>query len=185
MTVNFRQGCKKNWVQEAFSPNTSAHFVSREIVNRKITGSIAKVKPGRLDVLEPGILDAQRDWGYAKEYVEGMWRMLQADEMGTFVLTTNRTETVRHFMALAFKAAGIELKFHGRSLDDVAADTATEEVMARVNPNFHRPAEGDLLNGDSLRALSKLVWRPETTLEQLCDMMVPADLQRITRGISF
>ena len=105
-----------------------------EFVTRKITDAVAKIKLGKLDVLELGNLDAKRDWGYAKEYVEGMWRMLQADEPDTFVLATNRTETVRDFVSMAFKAAGIAVDFKGEAENEVGIDSATGKTVMRVNP---------------------------------------------------
>ncbi len=118
-----------------------------------------------------------RDWGYAKEYVDGMWRMLQADEADTFVLATNRTETVRDFVRMAFKAAEITVEFSGNGKAENAVDTATGQTVMRVDPRFYRPAEVDLLIGDPSKAAKKLGWKPETSLEELCRMMVEADLQ--------
>jgi GDPmannose 4,6-dehydratase len=153
--------------------------------DRKITDSVAKVKLGKLDCLELGNLDPKRDWGFAKEYVEGMWRMLQADEPDTYVLATNRTETVRDFVQMAFKAADIDVEFSGKEDKEVAVDTATGKTVMRVNPRFYRPAEVDLLIGDPEKAASKLGWKPKTTLEQLCKMMVDADLLRNSMNASF
>jgi GDP-mannose 4,6-dehydratase len=165
--------------------NHESPLRGREFVTRKITDSVAKIKLGQLDVLELGNLDAKRDWGYAKEYVEGMWRMLQAEQPDTFVLATNRTETVRDFVRMAFKGAGIEVEFKGRDLDEVAVDTATGKTVMRINPKFHRPAEVDLLIGNPAKAKSVLGWEAKTSLEQLCQMMVEADLKRNARGFSF
>ncbi|MDG2516975.1 GDP-mannose 4,6-dehydratase [Lysobacter soli] len=165
--------------------NHESPLRGREFVTRKITDSVAKIKLGMLDCLELGNLDAKRDWGFAKEYVEGMWRMLQAEEPDTFVLATNRTETVRDFVRMAFKGAGIEVEFRGRDQDEAALDTATGKVVMRINPKFHRPAEVDLLIGDPSKAKEKLGWEPRTSLEDLCEMMVRADLARNERGFSF
>ena len=95
-----------------------------------------------------GNLDAKRDWGFAKEYVEGMWRMLQADEPDTFVLATNRTETVRDFVRMAFKGAGIEVDFKGKEENETAVNTATGKTVMRINPKFYRPAEVELMISD-------------------------------------
>jgi GDPmannose 4,6-dehydratase len=165
--------------------NHESPLRGREFVTRKITDSVAKIKLGQLDVLELGNLDAKRDWGFAKEYVEGMWRMLQADEPDSFVLATNRTETVRDFVAMAFKGAGIDIEFKGKDIDEVAVDSATGKTVMRINPKFHRPAEVDLLIGNPEKAARVLGWKPQTTLEQLCQMMVEADLKRNERGFSF
>ncbi|MGL4221852.1 MAG: GDP-mannose 4,6-dehydratase, partial [Shewanella sp.] len=144
-----------------------------------------KIKLGKLDVLELGNLDAKRDWGFAKEYVEGMWRMLQADEPDTFVLATNRTETVRDFVAMAFKAAGFTLRFEGEAEQEVGIDVATDKVLVKVNPKFYRPAEVELLIGNPAKAKEVLGWEPKTTLEELCQMMVNEDLRRNQQGFSF
>jgi GDPmannose 4,6-dehydratase len=165
--------------------NHESPLRGREFVTRKITDSVAKIKLSLLDCLELGNLDAKRDWGFAKEYVEGMWRMLQVDEPDTFVLATNRTETVRDFVRMAFKGAGIEVEFRGSDQDEIAVDTATGKTVMRINPKFHRPAEVDLLIGNPEKAERVLGWKPQTTLEQLCQMMVEADLKRNERGFSF
>ncbi|WP_213952846.1 GDP-mannose 4,6-dehydratase [Variovorax sp. dw_954] len=165
--------------------NHESPLRGREFVTRKITDSVAKIKLGKLDVLELGNLDAKRDWGFAKEYVEGMWLMLQAAEPDTFVLATNRTETVRDFVRMAFKGAGIAIDFKGSGEAESAVDTATGKTVMRINPKFYRPAEVELLIGNPARAKAKLGWEPKTTLEQLCQMMVEADLRRNTQGFSF
>ena len=184
MTINYREsydifGCS------GILFNHESPLRGREFVTRKITDSVAKIKLGKLGVLELGNLDAKRDWGFAKEYVEGMWRMLQVDEPDTYVLATNRTETVRDFVSLAFKAAGVTIEFKGRGDSESAVDTATGKTVMRVNPKFYRPAEVELLIGDPAKAKAKLGWEPTTTLEQLCQMMVEADLRRNAQGFSF
>ena len=165
--------------------NHESPLRGREFVTRKITDSIAKIKLGKLDVLELGNLDAKRDWGFAKDYVEGMWRMLQADEPDTFVLATNRTETVRDFVSMAAKGAGITLDWQGAGEQERGIDTATGKTIVSINPKFYRPAEVDLLIGNAAKAKAKLGWEPTTTLEQLCAMMVEADLRRNEAGFSF
>lgn len=165
--------------------NHESPLRGREFVTRKITDSVAKIKLGKLEMLELGNLDAKRDWGFAKEYVEGMWRMLQAKEPDTFVLATNRTETVRDFVSMAFKGAGIDVEFKGSGEAESAVDTASGKTVMRINPKFYRPAEVDLLIGNPAKAREKLGWAPSTTLEQLCQMMVEADLRRNQAGFSF
>jgi GDPmannose 4,6-dehydratase len=184
MTVNYRE-CYNIFGSSGILFNHESPLRGREFVTRKITDSVAKIKLGLLDCLELGNLDAKRDWGFAKEYVEGMWRMLQADEPDTFVLATNRTETVRDFVRMAFKGAGIALDFEGSEESETAVDTATGKTVMRINPKFYRPAEVELLIGDPAKAKSKLGWEPKTTLEQLCQMMVEADLRRNQAGFSF
>ncbi|KLU27758.1 GDP-D-mannose dehydratase [Caballeronia mineralivorans PML1(12)] len=164
--------------------NHESPLRGREFVTRKITDSVAKISLGKLDVLELGNIDAKRDWGFAKEYVEGMYRMLQADEPDTFVLATNRTETVRDFVTMAFKAVGIELSWRGEAEKEEGVDS-NGKVLVRVNPKFYRPAEVELLIGDPTKAKEKLGWEPKTTLEQLCKMMVEEDRRRNKEGFSF
>ncbi|SEU03160.1 GDP-mannose 4,6-dehydratase [Variovorax sp. OV084] len=184
MTVNYRESYGI-FGSSGILFNHESPLRGREFVTRKITDSVAKIKLGQLDVMELGNLDAKRDWGFAKEYVEGMWRMLQADQPDTFVLATNRTETVRDFVRMAFKGAGIEVDFKGSAENELAVDTATGKTVMRINPKFYRPAEVELLIGDPARAKAKLGWEPHTTLEQLCQMMVEADLRRNNQGFSF
>ncbi|WP_425073755.1 GDP-mannose 4,6-dehydratase [Sagittula sp. S175] len=156
-----------------------------EFVTRKVTNGVAKIRLGKLDCLELGNLDAKRDWGFAKEYVEGMWRMLQADTPDTYVLSTGRTETVRDFVAMAFKGADIALRFEGEGENEVGIDAETGRTLVRISPKFYRPAEVELLIGDASKARAELGWVPQTTLEELCAMMVQADLVRNETGMSF
>lgn len=184
LTINYRESYDI-FGSSGILFNHESPLRGREFVTRKITDSVAKIKLGKLDCLELGNLDAKRDWGFAKEYVEGMYLMLQADEPDTFVLATNRTETVRDFVHMAFKGAGIDVEFKGKDVSEVAIDTATGKTVMRINEKFHRPAEVDLLIGDPSHAKNKLGWEPKTSLEQLCQMMVEADLKRNQVGFSF
>ena len=184
MTVNYREsygmfGCS------GILFNHESPLRGREFVTRKITDSVAKIVLNKLDVLELGNLDAKRDWGYAKEYVEGMWRILQADEPDTFVLATGRTETVRDFVTMAFKGANIAIEWSGSGAEEAGHCARTGKQLVRVSPKFYRPAEVDLLIGDAAKARSALGWEPKTTLEALCQMMVDADLRRNELGFSF
>jgi GDPmannose 4,6-dehydratase len=184
ITVNYREsydifGCS------GILFNHESPLRGREFVTRKITDSVAKIRLGLLDCLELGNIDAKRDWGFARDYVVAMWKMLQADEPDTYVLATNRTETVRDFVEMAFKAAGIEVTFSGKEAEEIATDNATGKVVMRVNPKYYRPAEVDLLIGSPAKAKAKLGWEPTTTLEELCAMMVAADLRRNEAGFSF
>jgi GDPmannose 4,6-dehydratase len=184
ITVNYRESYGIHG-SSGILFNHESPLRGREFVTRKITDGVAKIKLGKLDHLSLGNLDAKRDWGFAKEYVDGMWRMLQADEADTFVLATNRTETVRDFVTMAFKAAGIAVEFRGSAEDEVAVDTATGRTVMRIDPRFYRPAEVELLIGDPAKAKEKLGWEPKTTLEELCQLMVEADLRRNEAGFSF
>lgn len=156
-----------------------------EFVTRKITDGMARIKLGKLTHLELGNMDAKRDWGYAKDYVEGMWAMLQADEPGTYVLSTNRTESVRDFVIMTAKALDIDIEWHETGVDEYGVDTKTGATIVKINPKFYRPAEVELLIGDSTKAREKLGWSSKTTLEELCLMMVNADLRRVETGVSF
>lgn len=184
MTVNYRESYNL-FASSGILFNHESPLRGREFVTRKITDSFAKIKLGQLDILELGNLDAKRDWGYAEEYVEGMWRMLQAERPDTFILATNRTETVRDFVRLAARAVDLDLEFRGEAEAEVAVDRATGRILVRVNPKFYRPAEVDLLIGNPAKAGTELGWKPTTTLEQLCEMMVRADLRRNQAGASF
>lgn len=165
--------------------NHESPLRGREFVTRKITDTVAKIKLGLLDKLELGNLDAKRDWGFAKEYVEGMYLMLQAKEPDTFVLATNRTETVRMFVDMAFKATGINIEWKGKNENEKGYDSASGKELIAINSKFYRPAEVELLIGDPTKAEKILGWKPKTTLEELCQLMVDADIIRNQNGNSF
>lgn len=165
--------------------NHESPLRGREFVTRKISDGVARIALGQLDCLTLGNIDAARDWGYAQEYVDGMWRMLQADEPDNYVLATGRTETVRTFLQLAFRSAGIGIEFSGADEAEIAIDSQSGKTVMRIDPRFYRPAEVDHLVGDASHAQSRLGWRPETSLETLCDMMVQADIRRNQAGLSF
>jgi GDPmannose 4,6-dehydratase len=184
MTVNYRESYGI-FGSSGILFNHESPLRGREFVTRKITDSVAKIVLNKLDVLELGNLDAKRDWGYAREYVEGMWRMLQADHPDTYVLATNRTETVRDFVTMAFRGAGIGIEWKGEGEGETGHCGRTGKLLVRVSPKFYRPAEVDLLIGDPSKAQRELGWTARTTLEQLCQMMVDADLRRNELGFSF
>lgn len=184
MTINYRESYDI-FATSGILFNHESPLRGQEFVTRKITDTLAKIKLGKQERLELGNMDAKRDWGYAKDYVEGMWRMLQADKPDTFVLATNRTETVRDFVTLAAKALDIELEWQGSEENEQGIDRATGKAIVVVNPKFYRPAEVDLLIGDPAHARNVLGWEPTTSLETLCRMMVEADLRRNQQGFSF
>ena len=155
-----------------------------EFVTRKITDGIARIKLGKRETLELGNLDARRDWGFAREYVDGMWRMLQTSEPGVYVLATGKNATVREFVTLAAKAVGIEVIWQGSGEQERGVDAASGKVIVRINPKFYRPAEVDKLVGSSAKASKDLGWEAKTTLEELCRMMAEADLARVADGHS-
>lgn len=183
MTINYRESYGI-FGASGILFNHESPLRGKEFVTRKITDAVAKSVLGSDDVLELGNLDAQRDWGYAEEYVEGMWRMLQADSPDTFVLATNKTTTVREFVRMAFAAAGVELIFSGTGVDEVAKDARSGKELVRVSPQFFRPAEVDLLLGDASKANDVLGWEAKTSVEELSRMMVEADIDRQKRGFT-
>ncbi|MFO1313453.1 MAG: GDP-mannose 4,6-dehydratase [Burkholderiales bacterium] len=184
MTINYRESYGI-FGASGILFNHESPLRGREFVTRKVTDAVARIVKGQLECMELGNLDAHRDWGYAREYVDGMWRMLQHGEPDTFVLATGRMETVRHFVELAFAAAGIRIEWRGKGIDETGVDARTGIVRVRINPAFYRPAEVEELLGNAERARTKLGWSATTTLDQLCRMMVEADLARIERGVSF
>ncbi|MDR0576563.1 MAG: GDP-mannose 4,6-dehydratase [Candidatus Accumulibacter sp.] len=184
MTINYREsydifGCC------GILFNHESPLRGREFVTRKITDSMARIRLGRQETLELGNLDAKRDWGFAREYVDGMWRMLQADQPDTYILATHRTETVRDFVSMAGKAVGFDLAWEGRAEREIGIDRQSGRTLVKVNPRFYRPAEVELLIGNPVKAKSVLGWEAKTTLEQLCEMMVRADMRRNETGFSF
>ncbi len=154
------------------SPRRGENFVTR-----KITLAAARIKEGLQDHLELGNLDSKRDWGHAKDYVEGMWRILQAKKPEDFVLATGTTTTIRDFVTMAFKELGIDLKWTGKGVNEKGIDKSTGKVLVSVNPEFFRPAEVDLLLGDSTKARTKLGWKPKHDLAALAKEMVAEDLK--------
>lgn len=183
-TINYREsygifGCS------GILFNHESPLRGKEFVTRKISDAVARIALGQLDCVHVGNLDAERDWGFAREYVAGMWQMLQVDEPDTYVLATGRTVAVRSFVELAFAAVGITVAFQGQGQEETAVDTRTGKTVLRVDPRFYRPAEVDHLIGDARLAHEKLGWAPETSLETLCNMMVDADLRRNKTGYSF
>ena len=184
MTINYREAYDI-FGASGILFNHESPLRGQEFVTRKITAGVARIKAGRQERLELGNLDAKRDWGYAEEYVEGMWRMLQADRPDTYVLATGRTETVRDFVTMAFKAAGIEIAWSGEGEGETGTDAESGRTLVSINPRFYRPAEVDLLIGEPSKAKRELGWEASTSLEDLCAMMVRADLRRIETGALF
>lgn len=184
MTVNYRESYDI-FASSGILFNHESPLRGKEFVTRKITDAAARIVHGQLDCLELGDLDVRRDWGFAKEYVDGMYRMLQAESPGTYVLATNRTETVRDFVTMSFRAAGIDLTWVGSGQEERGTDAQSGVERVRVNPRFYRPAEVDLLIGDASLARQKLGWTPKMTLEQLCQSMVEADIRRVKNGCSW
>lgn len=148
-----------------------------EFVTRKISLAVARIKLGKQDVLELGNLDSKRDWGYAGDYVEGMWRILQQDSPDDYVLATGETHTIREFVELAFKEINVELEWKGSEVNEVAIDKATGKTVLRINPEFFRPAEVDILLGDPTKAETELGWERKVDFPGLVKLMVEHDLK--------
>ena len=153
------------------SPRRGETFVSK-----KITKAVANISKGKQENLQLGNLDAKRDWGYAKEYVESMWLMLQQDKPDDYVIATGVTKTVREFVELAFKYVDIDIKWSGSGINEKGLCSASGKEIVIINPRYYRPSEVDLLHGDSTYAQKKLGWRPKTSLEELVEIMVEYDL---------
>lgn len=162
------------------SPRRAENFVTR-----KITLGATRIKYGLQDCLYLGNLDSKRDWGHAKDYVEGMWRILQAEQPEDFVLATGITTTIRDFTTMAFKETGVDLKWSGKGVDEKGIDKATGKTVVAVDPQFFRPAEVDLLLGDSTKARTKLGWKPKYDLAALAKEMVAEDLKLAAREKMF
>lgn len=181
LTVNYRESYDF-FASSGILFNHESPLRGLEFVTRKITHAAALIRAGKLNCLELGNMNAKRDWGFAGDYVEGMWRMLQAEKPDTFVLATNETTTVRDFVKWSFKYAGIEIYFEGSGLEEVGKDKKTNKVLVRVNPKFFRPAEVDLLIGNPEKSKKILGWTPSVNVQKLCQMMVEADVERVTAG---
>jgi GDPmannose 4,6-dehydratase len=184
ITVNYRESYDI-FASSGILFNHESPLRGLEFVTRKITSGLARIRQEKLDLLTLGNLDAKRDWGFAGDYVEGMWRMLQAEEPDTFVLATGRTETVREFLRIAASGIGFDLEFEGSADQERAIDRHSGKIVAKVDPAFYRPAEVELLIGDASKAKQVLGWAPVMTLEQLCQEMVDADLRRVDKGWMF
>ncbi|MCB0410382.1 MAG: GDP-mannose 4,6-dehydratase, partial [Flavobacteriales bacterium] len=150
-------------------------------VTRKITRGVAKIKLGLQKKIYLGNIDAKRDWGHAKDYVEGMWLMLQQDNADDYVLATGVTTTVRDFVSMSFKEVGIEVEWNGEGVNEKGTNKVTGEVIVEIDPKYFRPTEVDLLIGDPSKAQKELGWKHKHDLASLCKDMVQADLALFER----
>lgn len=157
----------------------------KEFVTRKITDAVARIKLGVQDVLELGNLDAKRDWGHSKDYVNAMYLMLQQEKADDYVIATNETRTVREFVIEAFKKAGIELVWEGTGENEKGINKADNKVVVKVNPKFYRPAEVELLIGNPAKAERELGWKREISFQELVSRMVENDLMLVKKEIEF
>jgi GDPmannose 4,6-dehydratase len=178
LTINYREAYGVHAVNGILfnheSPRRGESFVTR-----KITLSAARIALGRLERVQLGNLDAKRDWGYAPEYVDGMWRALQLAQPDDFVLATGKCYTVREFATLAFAALGIELAWEGKGQEERGIDVKTGKVRVAIDPAYYRPTEVDLLLGDASKAKAMLGWQPKTTLPELARLMAEADFDTL------
>ena len=152
-------------------------------VTRKITRAVANIKFGIQDRLYLGNLEAKRDWGFAGDYVDAMWRILQHDEPDDFVIATGETRSVREFCDAAFEEAGMPLEWKGQGVNETGVSQNDGRVLVAVDPRYFRPAEVDLLLGDSSKARRILGWEPKTTFNELVKMMVDSDLESVRRTV--
>jgi GDPmannose 4,6-dehydratase len=178
MTTNYREsynlfGCS------GILFNHESPLRGGEFVTRKITSSIAKIKYGLQDRIVLGNLDSKRDWGFAKEYVEAMWLMLQQEKADDYVVATGETHTVREFLELAFKHVGITIEWQGEGVNEKGIDNKTRKELVVLSPEYFRPAEVDILIGDASKAKQKLGWAAKTKFEDLIKMMVEHDLKAV------
>jgi GDPmannose 4,6-dehydratase len=184
ITVNYREAYGVH-ASSGILFNHESPIRGETFVTRKITMAVARIREGLQDRLYLGNLDAQRDWGFAGDYVDGMWRMLQSDTPDDYVLATGEAHTVREFCQLAFSRAGIELEFRGEGIDEVGVDQATGAELVAIDPRYFRPTEVELLLGDPGKARAALGWSPTVTFGELVEMMVDADLVSIQSGVPF
>ncbi|MFB0965107.1 MAG: GDP-mannose 4,6-dehydratase [Patescibacteria group bacterium] len=157
--------------------NHESPLRGENFVTRKITRAVAQISLGQLDKMEIGNLDAKRDWGHAKDYVEAMWLMLQQDKPEDFVIAMGETNTVRDFINWSFKEVGVDIEWKGTGIDEIGVDSKTGKVLVSINPKFFRPAEVDLLLGNPAKAKRVLGWKPKYTLASMISEMVRLDLE--------
>lgn len=180
ITVNYREAYGIH-ASSGILFNHESPLRGQEFVTRKITASLARIRYGQQDVLELGNLDAKRDWGFAGDYVEGMWRMLQQESPDDYVLATGETHSVREFVDLAAGVAGFDIVWEGSGEKEQGVDRRTGKVIVQVNPEFYRPAEVELLLGNPEKARSRLGWSPKIGFSALVRMMAERDLERAAR----
>ena len=178
MTVNYRESYKM-FACSGILFNHESPIRGVEFVTRKITQGLSRIKLGLQDSIELGNLDSKRDWGYASDYVQAMYLMLQHDEPDDYVIATGQNHSVREFIELCCDELNIDIKWEGEGLNEVAIDVSTMKPIIRINPIFYRPAEVDVLLGDSSKAKKILKWSPETSFENLVKMMIGSDYQKM------
>lgn len=178
ITVNYRESYNL-FATSGILFNHESPLRGEEFVTRKITSTLAGIKYGKSDCLELGNINAVRDWGFAKEYVDGMWRMMQHSKPDTFVLATNKTVSVREFLIHAMNVCDLDCEFEGDGINEMARNKRDGKIVFRVNPEFYRPAEVDFLMGSYDKAKKDLEWEPQTTVWELCELMMNHDLKTV------
>ncbi len=178
LTVNYREAYNI-YACNGILFNHESPRRGNSFVTKKIAESVAKIKAGKLDKIRLGNLDAKRDWGYAKDYVEAMWLMLQQDEAEDFVIATGQTQTVRSFVERAFEYIDIKIEWKGSGVDEVGYDSKTDKVLVTIDPYYFRPTEVDILIGDPTKAKNKLGWDAKVKFEELVDIMMKYELSKI------
>jgi GDPmannose 4,6-dehydratase len=178
ITVNYRESYGMH-ATSGILFNHESPLRGQEFVTRKITMSLAKIKHGKLDVLALGNMDAERDWGFAADYVEGMWRMLQQPEPGDYVLASGQQHSVRDFVRAAGKGLGFDIAFEGSGTEERGIDRKTGRTLVKVDPKFYRPAEVEYLCGDPSKAEKSLGWKRQVSFPELVTLMVEADERRV------
>jgi len=181
ITVNYRESYDM-FACSGILFNHESPLRGHQFVTRKITIGLSKIKLGKLDCLELGNLDAKRDWGYAADYVEGMYRMLNHDKPDDYVLASGESHSVRDFVNISCNELGFKIKWTGKGVDEKAINTETNLPLVKVNPIFYRPAEVDVLQGDSSKALKILGWKRKTSFHDLVSMMIKSDYDRIKKA---
>jgi GDPmannose 4,6-dehydratase len=184
ITVNYREAYGVH-ASSGILFNHESPIRGETFVTRKITMAVAKIREGQQDKLFLGNLDAERDWGFAGDYVEGMWLMLQQDKPDDYVLATGEKHTVREFCQLAFSRVGMEIEFRGSEENEVGIDSATGREVIAVDARYYRPTEVELLLGDASKAQRVLGWKPRVSFNELVDMMVDADVNAVQSGVPF
>jgi GDPmannose 4,6-dehydratase len=181
-TVNYREA-HGMFACSGILFNHESPLRSVDFVTRKVSEGVARIRLGELDRLHLGYLDARRDWGYAGDYVEAMWLMLQQEKPDDYVIATGEAHTVRELVEVAFEAIGVAVEWEGQGITERAVDRHTNNVIADVSPDLFRPIEVDLLLGDATRARERLGWRPRVAFRKLVHMMVEADLRRLQDSV--
>ncbi len=176
ITVNYREAYDM-FACNGILFNHESPLRGETFVTRKITIAVSRIKKGLQNKLYLGNLNAKRDWGFAGDYVEAMWLMLQQDEPEDYVISTGETHSVREFTELAFKEVGIDIEWEGEGVNEIGKDANTGEVLVEVDPTYYRPAEVELLIGDSSKAREKLGWKPKVTFEELIKKMMESDMK--------